>query len=242
MKFYDLGIKSSLSIGQDEPAVMLDLAIELGYAGIAFADFGNVPPKAIKQIKKEYQDKCTLFTRVTLTPKSADDMKRGLKEVQNIVDIIAVRSARKDKNIYVNAILDKRVDIISLSELVEFDCLDYSHFKMAKDNGTLIEISTRDLILTEKFQRSKLIRLMYKNCEQIIRANAPFILTSGAESKWELRAPKELVMLAGLVKIPDKQAINALSSYPEILVRKIQMRRDPNYIMAGVRIVSPEEE
>jgi ribonuclease P/MRP protein subunit RPP1 len=242
MKFYDLGIKSSLSIGQDEPEVMLDLAIELGYSGIAFADFENAQPKAIKKIKKEYQDKCTLFTRATLIPKSADDMKKSLKELQNVVDIIAVRSCSEEKNIYVNAILDKRVDIISLSELIEFECLDYSHFKMAKDNGTLIEISTCGLILKERFQRSKLMRLMYKNCEQIVRANAPFIITSGAESKWELRAPKELVALAGLVKIPEKQATSALSSYPEILIHKIQMRRDPNCIMAGVRVVPPEEK
>lgn len=241
MKFYDLGIKSSLSGGQNEPEVMLDLVIELGYSGIAFADFGNVPSKLIKQIKREYQDKCIIFSRATIIPKSPDDMKRKLKELQNIVDIIAVRSASEEKNIYVNAILDKRVDIISLSELLEFQCLDYSHFKMAKENGTLIEISTRDLILKDRFQRSKLMRLMYKNCEQIVRANAPFIITSGAESKWELRAPRELIALAGLVKIPEKQATNALSSYPEILIRKIQMRRDPNYIMAGVRVVSPEE-
>ncbi len=242
MKFYDLGIKSSLSRGQDQPEVMLDWAIELGYAGVALADFEDVSPKALKQIRKEYSPKCNLFTRATIIPKSADAMKRSLKELHNAVDIIAVRSGSAEKNIYVNAILDKRVDIISLSELSEFNCLDYSHFKMAKENGVIIEISTCELILKERFQRSKLIRLMYKNCEQIIRANAPFIITSGAESKWELRAPKELIALAGLIKIPEKQATCALSSYPEMLIQKIRMMRDPNCIMAGVRVVPSEED
>jgi ribonuclease P/MRP protein subunit RPP1 len=242
MKFYDLGIKSSLSRGQDQPEVMLDWAIGLGYAGVALADFGESTPKNIKQVRKEYSLKCNLFTRATIVPKSADAMKNRLKELQNTVDIIAVRSGSAEKNIYVNALLDKRVDVISLSEMSEFSCLDYSHFKMAKENGVLIEISTRDLILKERFQRSKAIRLMYKTCEQIVRANAPFIITSGAESKWELRAPKELIALAGLIKIPEKQAICALSSYPEMLIQKIKMMHDPNSIMAGVRIVPSEEE
>jgi ribonuclease P/MRP protein subunit RPP1 len=242
MKFYDLGIKSSLSRGEHQPEVMLDSAIELGYSGVALADFDNGTPDVIKQLQKEYSPKCNIFTRATIIPKSADAMKMRLKKLQNAVDIIAVRSGSDEKNIYVNAILDKRVDIISLSELSEFNCLDYSHFKMAKENGVLIEISTRDLILKERFQRSKLIRLMYKACEQIVRANAPFIITSGAESKWELRAPKELIALAGLVKIPEKQAICALSTYPEMLIQKIKMMQDPNCIMAGVRIVPSDEE
>lgn len=242
MKFYDLGIRTSLSRGQQQPEVMLDWAIDLGYSGVALADFENGAPEVIKQVQKEYSPKCNIFTRATIIPKSADAMKNRLKKLQNVVDIIAVRSGSEEKNIYINALLDKRVDIISLSELSEFNCLDYSHFKMAKENGILIEISTRELLLRERFQRSKLIRLMYRTCEQIVRANAPFLITSGAESKWELRAPKELIALAGLVKIPEKQATCALSSYPEMLIQKIKMARDPNCIMAGVRVVPSEED
>ncbi|NVM27372.1 MAG: hypothetical protein HWN65_00910 [Candidatus Helarchaeota archaeon] len=240
MKFYDLGVSSSLSTGEDAIETMLDLAIELGYSGMGFADFEENAPKIIKQLRKQYQDKCGIYTRATIVPRSVNNMKEKVKKLRNRVDFIAVKSGSDEKNIYINAILDKRVDIISLSDPKEFGSLDYSHFKMARENVTVIEISTQNLI-REGIQKSRLMRIMSKCCVQLVRSKAPFILTSGAKSKWELRAPGELAALARLVKIPEKNAFAAMSLHPEKLVRKAEMIKDPNYIMAGVRVVSLEE-
>ncbi len=241
MKFYDLGINSTLSIGADEPEVMLKTAYELGFAGVAFADFKNILPKEIKQLRKEYQGRCEIYTRVTIVPKSVNHMKQMIKNTRNHVDFIAVKSDRNEKNIYINAILDKRVDIISLSEVEELRSLEYSHFKMAKENLTVVEIVTRNLI-KEEAQKSRFLRIMSKACVQLIRAKAPFIISSGAQQKWELRAPGELIALAGLVKIPEKHVISAISSNPRLLIQKHEMIRDPNHVMAGVRVVSLGEE
>lgn len=242
MKFYDLCIYSSLSSGEDKPEIMLDTAIELGLSGIGFADFNKIPLKTIKKIRKEYQDKFEVLTRATLIPKSVNEMKKWVRELRNQVDIIAVRSGFEGKNIYVNAILDKRVDIILLSDIREFESLDYAHYKMARENSTLIEIITRNLIIKLGIQRSKLMRQMIKSCKQIVQSKANFVISSGAQSKWELRGPRELVSLAGLMKIPEKYAVNAISIYPEKLIQKIRMIRDPNYIMAGVRVISSEKD
>ncbi len=242
MKFYDLNVYSSLSKGEDEPKVLLDMAIELGFAGIGFADFDFTSPKAIKKLRKDYQNKCEIITRATLIPASVTELKNLVKDFRNQVDIIAVKSANDDKTIYVNAILDKRVDMISLEDIKDFEILDYSHFKMARENKTLIEIVTRNLVINSGINRSKLMRQMIKGCYQLIRSKAPFILASGAHSKWELRAPRELQALADLVQIPPDAAINALSVYPEMLLAKIQNMRDPNYIMPGVRVVPLEKE
>ncbi|NVM54182.1 MAG: hypothetical protein HWN66_10820 [Candidatus Helarchaeota archaeon] len=241
MKYYDLGISSTLSIGEDNPEIMLDLAIELGFSGIGFADFKNIPPKAVKQLRKKYQGRCGLYTRATIIPKSINDMKKWVKDLRNRVDFIAIKSGSDEKNIYINAILDKRVDIISLSEPKELGSLEYAHFKMARENVTVVEISTQNLI-REGIQKSRLMRLMNKSCAQLIRSKAPFIISSGAQSKWELRGPRELVALAGLVGIPENSALAAVSTHPERLIRKSEMVHDPNCLMAGVRVVSLEEE
>ncbi|MHA1651131.1 MAG: RNase P subunit p30 family protein [Candidatus Helarchaeota archaeon] len=242
MKYYDLGIYSSLSDGQDEPEIMIEMAIELGFAGIGLADFTNHTPKIIKGFRNKYKERCPIFTRATLAPKTTDEMKKWVKNLRNQVDIIAIKSGIEDKTIYVNAIVDKRIDIISLSEIADFESLEYVHFKMARNNGKLIEIVVRNLILQSGVQRSKLLRQMIKTCTQIIRSKVPFLISSGAQSKWEMRAPRELVALASLVKIPEKIAFEAVSTHAEKLIQKIHMIRDPNYIMAGVRIVSPTEE
>lgn len=242
MKFYDLGICSSLSLGKDKPEIMLGTAVELGFSGLGFADFNKVPTKTIKKIRKEYKDKCEVFTRATLIPKSVSEMKKCVGELRNQVDIIAVRSGFEGKNIYVNAILDKRVDIISLYNIIEFENLDYAHYKMARENSTLIEIITRNLITKLGIERSKLMRQMIKSCKQIVQSKASFVISSGAQSKWELRGPEELISLSSLMKIPEKYALNAISIQPEKLIQKIKMIRDPNYIMAGVRLVSSEKD
>ncbi len=242
MKFYDFWVNSALDSGKDEPEVVIDLAIELGYSGIVLSDFNKLTAKIIKKIRKNYEKRCEIFTRATLIPKSANDLKKWVKNLRNQVDIIAVRSGSDEKNIYINAILDKRVDMISLTDIKEFESLDYTHYKMAKKNGKFVEITIRDLILKGGIQRSKLMRQMGKFCPQIIRAKVPLIISSGAQSKWEMRGPRELVALAGLVNIPEKEAITAISEYPELFIQKINMIRDPDYIMAGVHIVSDEEE
>jgi RNase P/RNase MRP subunit p30 len=242
MKFYDFGVSSSLSVGKDTPETMIELAIELGLSGIGFADFERNSSKLFKKVRQEYQSRCVLLTRATLIPKTLEDMKRSVKDLRNNVDIIAVRSKSDDKNVYVNAILDKRIDMISLSDLIEFECLNYSHFKMAKENAKIIEITTRNLILYEGVQRSKLMRAMNKSCLQLVRSKAPFIISSGAQSKWELRGPSELGALAELVNIPKKVALDAISTHPGNLLQKIEMIRDPNYIMSGIKVISLKKE
>ena len=165
-----------------------------------------------------------------------------VKNLRNQVDIIAVRSGLDDKKIYLNAILDKRVDIISLADIKDFENLEYNHFKMARKAGILVEVVTRNLIIRSGVQRSKLMRQMIKCCAQIVRSQVNYSISSGARSKWELRAPRELEALAGLVMIPEKAAIDAISANPEKLIQKIEMIRDPNQIMAGVRVVPLEGE
>ncbi len=239
-KFYDLGIYSALSSGDVAPEEMVNIAIDLGFSGIALADFNDLTPKVIKKIRKAYEDQLEIYTRATIEPKSTAEMKQLVKKLRNQVDILAVKSGINEKNIYVNAILDKRVDIISLIDMPDFN-LDYAHFKMAKKNGTMIELVTRNLLIQGGVRRSKLMRQMIKCCGQLIRARAPFLISSGAQSKWELRGPRDLVALVSLIDIPEQIGIEGISSHPEKLIEKIQMIKDPSVIMAGVRIITEEE-
>ncbi len=240
MKYYDLGLNTSLSNGEDTIETIIDLAIELGFSGVGIADFMMSSPKIIKQLRKKYQNKCKILLRATIIPSSINDMKEKIKNLRNKVDFLAIKSGSDEKNIYINGILDKRVDLITLSEPQEFSCLDHSHFKMAKENATVIEILTRSLI-DERAQKSKLMRIMNRCCIQLVRSKAPFIISSGAKSKWEMRAPRELIALASLVNIPEKYAVDGISKHPEKLIHKYEMIQDPSYIMAGVRVVKLEE-
>ncbi|MHA1130389.1 MAG: RNase P subunit p30 family protein [Candidatus Helarchaeota archaeon] len=239
--FYDLNLSSTLSSGRSEPEEILDTAVELGFSGVALADFENFSPKIAKKFRNRYQKRLRIFTRATIEPRTTAEMKYWVQKLRNQVDILAVKNGSDEKKVYINAILDKRVDIISLIDQSDYK-LEYAHFKMAKKNATLIEVVGRNLIIQGGIQRSKLMRQMIKSIGQILRAEAPFIISSGARSKWEMRGPFDLVALTNLVKIPEVEAIKGVSSYPEKLIEKIKMIRDPNYIMAGIRIVTTEGE
>jgi len=220
---------------------MLEMAIKLGFSGIAFADFDKVSPKSIKNLRKKYRGKCKIFIKATIIPENTSLMKERIKKLRNIVDFIAIRTKTKEKNIYLNAIIDKRVDMITLSDLNEFAALGFAHFRMARENSTYIEVSIRNL-LDDSIQKSKAMRIMNKACYQLIRAKTPFIISSGARSKWELRAPSELIALSGLIGIPEQLAQRALSEYPGKLITRLEMIRDPSYVMAGVRVIAMEKE
>jgi hypothetical protein len=48
--------------------------------------------------------------------------------------------------------------------------------------------------------------------------------------------------LAELVNIPKKVALDAISTHPGNLLQKIEMIRDPNYIMSGIKVISLKKE
>jgi len=65
---------------------------------------------------------------------------------------------------------------------------------------------------------------------------APVILSSNAQSIYDLRAPREMIALATIFGMTVDEAIEALSTVPEAIIR----RGSENWVMEGVEVVSQQ--
>ena len=210
--YTDLHLNSNLSIGVDSPIDMIQMAFKLGYSYVCFADFNNFPFKKIQEFKKNITTEVKVLTRIDIIGENVRAIKQRLQNIRPYIDIIGLKCEKKA--IFNWALQDSRIDLLTFFNYSNFYLLTYEAAKLATRNLKAIEIFVRPLILNTGLNRSKLIRLLRKSVHNIVRAKTPFVITSGAQSIYEMRAPRELITLMGLADLPKELCKKAVSTYP----------------------------
>lgn len=223
MKIYaDLNLKSNLSIGADSPIDMIDMASRLGYSYVCLADFDNFSFKEIREVKDKLKSNVRVLTRIDIVGEDIKVIKQRLRSMRSEIDIIGLKC--KDKAIFNWAIQDSRIDLMTFFDYSNLEILTYEAAKLANRNSKPIELIVRPLIINSGLSRSKQLRLIRKIVDNIVRANTPFIITSGAHSIYELRAARELVSVLNLVDLPKELCIRAVTEVPlEIIKNRGQL-------------------
>lgn len=215
--YADLNLYSNLSIGYDSPIDMIEMASKLGFSYICFADFNNFSFNKIQEFKQKNQSEVKLLTRIDIIGENTEEVKQRLRNIRDHIDIIGVKCTKKA--IFNWALQDSRIDILTFFDYANFELMTYEAARLASRNSRAIEIFVRPLIVNSGLNRSKQIRLLRKMVNNVIRAKTPFIITSGARSIYEMRAPKELIALLGLVDLPKELCIKAVSDNPMKIIR-----------------------
>ncbi|MDO8056969.1 MAG: RNase P subunit p30 family protein, partial [Candidatus Hermodarchaeota archaeon] len=83
-----------------------------------------------------------------------------------------------------------------------------------------VELCLHGLLTLKGPRRSRLMRAMGYAMECLLRAKTPLILTTGAQTPWQLRAPRDLAALAYLANLPEMQALKAIQEDPVKLVTR----------------------
>ncbi|GAG88100.1 unnamed protein product [marine sediment metagenome] len=73
---------------------------------------------------------------------------------------------------------------------------------------------------------SEKCRLLSKLIMTIQKAKAPFIISSQSSEKWDLRAPKDMIRILNLVKLPIDESIHGVSTYPEAMIKRNSNNRN----------------
>jgi ribonuclease P/MRP protein subunit RPP1 len=115
--------------------------------------------------------------------------------------------------------------------------LNHVLVKLAAKNNVAIEINFREILISSKKTRSKVLENMQKNIKLCKKLKAPIILCSGAISHWELRDPKTLVSFVSQLGLELKEAENCLSKIPENISKQSKERRSEKWIMPGVKVI-----
>ncbi len=228
---------SNHSIGESNPEEIFEMAKRLDFQNICLADFPDMNVEEFKKLSKiapEYN--INLFSRVDLIGNQIDELKKDLKKFRRAVNLCAIMIT--DKRVSRWAARDSRFDIFFFPTKFDPKLFDRSSANFCSENSIAIEINIRPLLKTYGVVRSKFLRNTRKVVDTALKKEIVLLISSGAKSIYEMRAPKELISLGTLINIPEELGKQCLTKNPEqIITSNIEKMRE-GYITEGLRIIT----
>ncbi len=234
MKYYDLHVEPNFSQGENILEEFLEIAQELGYAGIVFIfpwkkntlDFLIAE---IERLNDIFKAKPFLGFYV----KSVREFKEAVK-YRKFMDVLAVKGG--DSRLNRLAVDKKEVDLLIHPEKGRKDSgLNHIFARLAAKNNTFIELNFHELIAsTERF---KVLKKFFDNVKLAMKYKFNIVVTSGAYSKWELRDPISFVALLHELGFDLKTSKQMLSKNIEKMLKENRKRRKKEWIAPGVEVV-----
>ena len=235
MRFFDLHVHSAFSGGESSLEELARTAKLLGYSGICFAFYyqderqKGILIAEIERIKKEVGIEVYLGFE-------ARDLKelKELSKKRKGFDLLLARGGDLEMNR--EACETPEVDILTHPEYQRNDSgLDHVSVKFAAKNDVAIEINFREILISNKASRAKVLANIANNVKLAKKYGAKIVACSGAVSPWGLRDPLCLASIANLLGLELKDAKKAIAEIPEKIVEKAKERRSEKWIMPGVR-------
>jgi ribonuclease P/MRP protein subunit RPP1 len=213
MPFYDLHVCTSDTTGENTIEEMSAWAKRLGLAGIGIIHFPEHEPKPLP--KKDID----LISVALIKAPHVDEVKGLIDKMRDKVEIIAVMGGNYDINRA--SCENPAVDILCSPEKGRTDSgLDHICARAAQENNVAIEINFHEVLEAYKRQRVRELSALRKNIMLCRQYEAPIITTSGAMTKWDLRAGRDLAALPALLGLELGKAIETISSKPEEIIKR----------------------
>ncbi|MFB6294686.1 MAG: ribonuclease P protein component 3 [Candidatus Nanohaloarchaea archaeon] len=237
-QFYDIDIQSSQSAGDDDIGQIADRAERLGFDGIAVTDY-VADEDDIEQVAQRIETVDTaldLHLGAKLKPEDPEDLGDMLQRFREMVEVVVVHGG--DAAVNRAATGDSRVDVLAHPEKGRTDAgLDHVMVKQAAENTVAIQVNLRQLLETYGKVRSHILAHMRQNVRLADHFDAPVIVSSGATSVWQLRAPRELAAFPRILGRDVEHSFDTVSTVPRrILDRAEQVTRN-EFIQPGVEVV-----
>jgi len=237
MNCFDLHVHSAFSGGESDLEQLAETAKQLGFNGICFVFYyqddrqKDILLAEMNRIGKEIGIETYLGFE-------ARDLKelRVLTNKRRSFDILLVRGG--DLELNRAACETPEVDILTHPEYQRNDPgLDHVCMKFAAKNKVAIEMNFREILISNKATRAKIMYNIKHNIEVAKKYHAPVILCSGAISHWELRSPECLISMATQLGLELKDAKKSISEVPENIIKRVKERKSKKWVMPGVKVV-----
>jgi ribonuclease P/MRP protein subunit RPP1 len=215
-------------------------AINLGYHGIALVrdseEFeknnllnGNVSKQHIKNISQPL-----VLKGVEIKAKNPEDLKKKINKFRKDMDVILVQGG----NLKINraATEDPRVDILCYPHRSRIDS-GINHVLAAKaaENRVAIEINLKYLLINRLNQRHRILSQFQQIVKLHRKFKFPVIITSEANSIYDLRGPSDVIALAACFGMTNEEATEAMSAIPQEIMERNKLR--DQIIVSGARLV-----
>ncbi|MDY0387728.1 MAG: ribonuclease P protein component 3 [Methanolobus sp.] len=227
--FYDLSVYSEPD-GKNTIEEMAALSKHFCYKGIAII---NSPNSCSSKISACFDD-FEIFSGVELNVDNASKLHGLIGKYRKMYDVIIVHGGSESINRA--AVENSNVDVLSNFGSLKDNGFNHVLARSANENDVAISFDLGDIIHYRGGKRVKALSNFRKNLKLVRKYDVPFLLSSNARSCYDLRAPRELIALAGLFGMTREEAICGLSTTPESIISR--NRPSANYVFEGVEIVS----
>ncbi len=235
MKFFDMHIHSAFSEGQSTIEQCTVRAKELGYSGVCFSEFyeGRAHLEKLKAEIARAQQKTGIEIFLGFEARNIKELRR-LVRMRRMFDILLVRGG--DLRLNRAAVETKEVDILTHPEHGRYDSgINHVMAKLAKRNDVAIEINFNEILTSTKKTRSRVLANMRDNIALARHYGMPIIICSGAKTHWEMRDPLSIASMAELLGMTLKDAKDAVSKTPGLIIKKLKERKSDKWVIPGVR-------
>ncbi len=236
MRAYDLHVHASPFGGENSAEEVVEFAKKLGWNGIAICCSPESEESLDTQLKSLEALKTADFDivkAVEIKPANLQDFHKTIDMVRKKVEIIVVCGG--DIEVNKAALETKEVDVLSHPEHQRNDSgIDAVMAKTAADNQVHIELNFHEVLNTYRKSRVHVLSHMRQNLKLSAKYGFPIAITSGAYSKWELRAPRELAAFGLNMGMHLDAAFLSLASQ-RLDANRQKLGRD--WVMPGVTLV-----
>ncbi len=169
--------------------------------------------------------------RVDLNSPSRVELLRALRRYRNLYDIIAVGCA--NPRVATVACRDRRVDIVFFNP--ESRNIRFTH-PLANLLRGLLELNVISALLGQ--ENGEALRGMMKQAAIAREHNLGVVVSSGSKRPETVRGPSQMAALAGAIGLSRPDSLSSVSSKPLSLIKRNALRRSPQFIEEGVKVMS----
>ncbi len=238
-QFYDIDIQSEHSAGDDSIAQLAERAARLGFDGIAITDYvaEKDDVERVAQAIEATDAQLDVHLGAKLKPEDPEDLADMLQQFRELVEVVAVHGG--DAAVNRAATEDPRVDVLAHPENGRTDAgLDHVMVKQAAANNVAVQLNLRQLLETYGKVRSHILSHMRRNVRLADHFDAPVIVSSGATTVWQLRAPRELAAFPRVMGRGVEHSFDTVSAVPRRILERAEQVTREEFIRPGVEVVN----
>jgi ribonuclease P/MRP protein subunit RPP1 len=221
MDFTDSQVFTNVCIGDDSIEDMVSFAKDLGYTQIVVncnydgGDFREFLKK-VSEVKVEGID---IVAGISIDAKDGNDLKQKISKVRDLFLVVIVRGGLY--NVNRAACDDARVDILLNPHAGRIDNgLDEPCLRACRKNGIAIGVNFRPILKSYRRQRAFLLQNVATNLELCQAMKVRVVGCSGAQNKWELRDPRQLVSISDSFGLDLGRGYSSLTTTPREIIEK----------------------
>ncbi|MFC2144012.1 RNase P subunit p30 family protein [Candidatus Aenigmatarchaeota archaeon] len=213
----------------------IDIARRLGFSGVGLiVPYSTNYMREISDLKesiKKIKPVIDVAFGVEINPAGSGKMKdvrKIAKTVRKDIEIVMVRGG--DANADRLALETPEVDIITHHKDMR---INQVLAKLSAKNNVSVGFLFSDLLLSYKRTRISLFSDMIRDARVLKKYKAPFILSSGSLSEWDLRSPSDMLAFGRLLGYQDNMIKKSLS---DGILKENRKRLGKKWVMPGVEI------